>query len=258
MALTQAQVRAQELAALGLPRNATADQINLRLRTVTPGTIEDPRTGLPYTHATAVDQGSNQAIGQIVGGAGLGLTVGEIAAGLARIFGAGAAAGETGAATAGAGEAGAATAGAGEAAAGGAGGGAAAAGAASNVFKVAKFAAITDFLGYIAWMFHPQTLLRAVEFLIGILLAGWGIYILTSSSARRGGASSSIVHRAIGATPAGRAIRVSQGRRMGRREGQREAARMEARQKETRSQRERSAVERQQINRRARESARSN
>lgn len=255
MALTLDQIRTQELAALGLPPNATAAQINQRLRRVTPGTVIDNRTGLPYTHATALDEGSNQALGQIVGGAGLGLTLGEISAGLARLFGAG----EAGAAaTAGASEAGAA--GAGETAAGagaGAGAGTAASNVASNVFKVAKFAAVADFLAYIAWMFHPQTLLRAVEFIMGVLISGWGIYILTARSARGGGSSSRIVTRAIGATPGiGRAVRMSQGRRMGRREGQREAARMEARQRETRSQREASAVEREQINRNARETAR--
>lgn len=255
MALSPDQVRAQELAALGLPPNATAGQINQRLRRVTPGTAIDNRTGLPFTHNTAVDEGSNQVIGQIVGGAGLGLTLGEIGAGLARLFGAGTAAGEAGAGAAGAGEAGAGAAGAGEAAAGGAGAGGAAAGAASNVFKVAKFAAVADFLAYIAWMFHPQTLLRVVEFIMGVLIGGWGIYILTARSARGGGASSHIVTRALGATPAGRVMRVRQGRRMGRREGQREAARMEARQQETRSQREASAVERERINRSARETA---
>lgn len=259
MALTLDQIRTQELAALGLPPNATANQINQRLRRVTPGTVQDPKTGLPYTHATAVDQGSNQALGQIVGGVGLGLTLGEIGAGIARIFGAGAAASEAGTAGAGAGEAGGAAAGAGEAAASGAGAGAGAAGTASNIFKVAKFAAVTDFLGYIAWILHPQTLLRTVEFIVGILLSGWGIYILTARSARGGGASSHpILRRAISVTPAGRAARVAQGRRMGRHEGQREAARMEARQRETRSQRESSAVEREQINRRARETARNN
>lgn len=257
MALTPTQVRTQELAALGLPPNATAAQINQRLRRVTPGTAIDNRTGLPFTHATAVDEGSNQVIGQIVGGAGLGLTLGEIAAGLARIFGAGEAAAGAGEASAGTAETGSAAAGTGEAAAGGAGaGGGAAAGAASNIFKVAKFAAVADFLAYIAWIFHPQTLLRVVEFIVGILLGGWGIYILTARSARGGGASSHVVTRALGATPAGRVMRVRQGRRMGRREGQREAARMEARQAETRSQREASAVEREQINRRARETAR--
>lgn len=256
MALTPTQVRTQELAALGLPPNATADQINQRLRRVTPGTAIDNRTGLPFTHATAVDEGSNQALGQIVGGAGLGLTLGEITAGLARIFGAGEAAVGAGEASAGAAETGSAAAGTGEAAAGAGAGGGAAAGAASNIFKVAKFAAVADFLAYIAWIFHPQTLLRVVEFIVGILLGGWGIYILTARSARGGGASSHVVTRALGATPAGRVMRVRQGRRMGRREGQREAARMEARQRETRSQREASAVERERINLDARRTAR--
>jgi hypothetical protein len=253
MPLTLDQVRTQELAALGLPPNATANQINQRLRRVTPGTAVDNRTGLPFTHATAVDEGSNQALGQIVGGAGLGLALGEVAAGITRLFGGAAATSEAGTAAAGAGEAGSAAAGGGEAAAGAGAGGGAAAGAASNIFKVAKFAAVADFLAYIAWIFHPQTLLRVVEFIMGVLIGGWGIYILTARSARSGsGSSSHLVTRALGATPAGRVARVAQGRRMGRREGQREAARMESRQKETRSQREASAVEREQINRNAR------
>jgi hypothetical protein len=114
-----------------------------------------------------------------------------------------------------------------------------------------------DFLKWIAWMFHPLNWLRMAEFLIGTLLAGWGIYILTARSARGGGASSHPVIRSVlSATPAGRAARVARGRRMGRHEGQREAARMEARQRETRPQREASAVEREQINRNARQSVR--
>lgn len=114
-----------------------------------------------------------------------------------------------------------------------------------------------DFLKLIAWLFYPHNILRAVEFVVGILLGGWGIYILSARSARGGGASSHpVLRRAISVTPAGRAMRVSQGRRMGRHEGQREAARMEARQEVTRPQREASAIEREQIGRSARQAAR--
>lgn len=114
---------------------------------------------------------------------------------------------------------------------------------------------IGDFFSYIAWIFHPLNILRVVEFITGANLFLVGIYLLT----RRGGGSatsSPIVRRAIQASPAGRIIRVRQGARMGRYEGQREAARMEARQAETRTQREASAVEREQINRNARQTAR--
>lgn len=116
----------------------------------------------------------------------------------------------------------------------------------------------TDFLKLIAWLFDPHHILRAVEFVAGIVLTSWGLYILTRGmgGGRSGASSHPVIRRAISVTPAGRAVRISQGRRMGRHEGQREAARMEERQKVTRPQREASARERQEINRNARESAR--
>lgn len=112
---------------------------------------------------------------------------------------------------------------------------------------------VGDFLSFISWLFHPLNWLRLAEFIWGTFIGAIGLYMLAR---RGGGASSRIVRRAISATPAGRAARVAQGRRMGRYEGQREAARMEARQTETRQQRESSAVERERINRRARQTAR--
>lgn len=116
---------------------------------------------------------------------------------------------------------------------------------------------VGDFLSYIAWIFHPLNVLRVVEFIAGFNLFIVGVYVLVRSRGGRSGATSSpIVRRAIQASPAGRVVRVRQGRRMGRYEGQREAARMEARQAETRSQRESSAIERQEINRNARQSVR--
>lgn len=112
---------------------------------------------------------------------------------------------------------------------------------------------VGDFLSYIAWIFHPLNILRVVEFLAGMNLFLVGIYLLTRGRSGRSGATSSpIIRRAIQASPAGRTIRVRQGTRMGRYEGQREAARMEARQAETLSQRQQSANERVQINRNAR------
>jgi hypothetical protein len=116
----------------------------------------------------------------------------------------------------------------------------------------------TDFFKLIVWLFYPHNILRAVEFVTGLALVGWGISILGKGlgSGRRGASSHPVIRRAISVTPAGRAIRVSQGRRMGRHEGQREAARMEARQSETLSQRQASANERVQINRNARQAPR--
>jgi hypothetical protein len=149
-------------------------------------------------------------------------------------------------------------AGAGAAAAGG-GAASSAANAAGNAATAAKygafglsFGALTDFLGYIGWLFHPLNWLRLVEFITGMALIGWGIYMLTQ---RRGttGNITGTARRIISMTPAGREIRMAQGRRMGRHEGQREAARMEARQAETLGARQRSARERVQINRNARE-----
>lgn len=110
---------------------------------------------------------------------------------------------------------------------------------------------VEDFLSYIAWLFHPLNFLRAAEFLLGIIVGGYGIWLLTSRSGRGLG-------RAVTAVPVvGRTIRVAQGTRMGRHEGQREAARMRARQRETLGQRRESAYERERINLDARQSARS-
>lgn len=252
MALTTTQVRTMELAALGLPPNATANQINQRLRTVTPGTTIDNRTGLPYTPTTLADvnKGFGAVLGRVIGLIGGGIVLGETGAGVAGIPGA-VATGETaGGSGAAAGAAAGEATGTGAAASAGAGAGAAT--TATNVFKAAKFASVAEFLSYMAWILNPHTLLRAVEFLFGVFIGAWGIYLLTTS--RGGGAMGATARRIVHLTPAGRVIRTSQGRRMGRREGQREAARMEARQAETLSQREASARERVRINRDARNS----
>lgn len=126
-----------------------------------------------------------------------------------------------------------------------------------SIFGI-NFSSITDFFNFIGWLFDPHTMLRAVEFVAGLVLVGWGLHLVTQGRSVGGGSTSRIVRRAIQATPVGREMRVIQGRRMGRYEGQREAARMEARQRETRSVRESSANERAQISRSARERARDN
>jgi hypothetical protein len=87
---------------------------------------------------------------------------------------------------------------------------------------------------------------------VGMFLGAWGVYLLTS----RGSAAGATARRIVSLTPAGRTIRVAQGARMGRHEGQREAARMQARQRDTRGARESSALERERINRSARQTAR--
>lgn len=108
---------------------------------------------------------------------------------------------------------------------------------------------VSDFLSYIAWIFYPTHILRAIEFVVGIVLILFGITHFRGF----GG----LGRRAISATPVGRVIRVRQGTRMGRYEGQREAARMEARQIETRSVRQSSAYERERTAHDARRRARS-
>lgn len=108
---------------------------------------------------------------------------------------------------------------------------------------------VSDFLSYIAWIFYPANLLRAVEFVLGIVLILFG---LTKFRGIGG-----FGRAAISATPVGRIIRVRQGTRMGRYEGQREAARMRARQAETRGARQESAYEREVTARDARRRARS-
>lgn len=90
---------------------------------------------------------------------------------------------------------------------------------------------IGDFLSWIAWMFNPLNWLRLAQFIVGMLLMFFGMYLLfqrrpLSSS----GAGIGRVSRQLAAfTPPGRALNVSRGRRMGRREGQVEAGRLEGR-----------------------------
>lgn len=95
MALTAKQIVTEELAQLGLtPGEATAAKINSALKTHFGGAaippVMDPRTGLPYTQATAADAGSGNLAGKIFGSIALGYA-GAFAAGLT---GAGAAADE--------------------------------------------------------------------------------------------------------------------------------------------------------------------
>ena len=136
--------------------------------------------------------------------------------------------------------------------------------AGEQVVKAAPFgigSAITstnDFLNFISWIFHPLSWLRMAEFLVGLLFffAGLRPYLRSSGSPTLASTGAGL-NRIISATPAGRAMRIQQGRRMGTREGQREASRMQARREVTRSEREASARERHEREVRTRRAARS-
>lgn len=130
---------------------------------------------------------------------------------------------------------------AGTGAAAGAGGGI----AGSTLIKGAGLAGVTaaissttDFLQWVAWLFHPRNWLRVAEFVSGGVLLIFGLN-LTFGGSRRSplrdtGAGIARVTRKLGAaTPAGRAQRMARGRRAGKYEGEVEHARLQAR-RETR------------------------
>ena len=112
---------------------------------------------------------------------------------------------------------------------------------------------VVDFLKWIAWLFHPANILRAVEFIVGILMMAWGLKMMTQP---RHGQPRHVLRDVIGATFIGRKLRQREGRRMGTREGQRESARMAARREQTREERSASAHERERITINARQAAR--
>jgi hypothetical protein len=82
VALTPAQVLSDELASIGLRPGATASQIKTALTAHYPGGLgtsaTDPRTGLPYTTATAKDAGSGNLFGIIIGGGAFGYGLGAL------------------------------------------------------------------------------------------------------------------------------------------------------------------------------------
>lgn len=185
-ATTVAQARLLELKALGLGPHANAGQIvtaiNKRYGSNPP--VLDNRTGLPYTHATARAAGSGQLGPKIVGG----ILGGEAAGGIldsilsGTLFsGGGAAAGAADAAVdTGVGAAPAA------AAAGGTGAGAAGV-AAGGLFAASSggITSVLDFLKFIAWIFHPQNILRAVEFIVGVILMIFGFHTALQARGER-------------------------------------------------------------------------
>jgi hypothetical protein len=99
---------------------------------------------------------------------------------------------------------------------------------------------ITDvgtFLSWIAWIFHPRNILRAVEFLTGIAVMFYGLHSVLvqqygaanpAAEATRRGAG--VAGDVIGGTVIGHEVRRAQGRRSGR-----SAARMESRRQERNS-----------------------
>lgn len=226
--ITAGQARVDELKALGLKANATAAQINAALTKHYPSGLPtsdtDPKTGLPYTQATAKAAGSGNIVGNI-----LGALTGGAAADL--LLGGAGAAGAIDSADAGAADT-ATTAATGATASGGAT--SAATGAAAGGAKGLVSAAITsplDFLMFIAWIFHPRTLLRAVEFLSGIALMAFGLWV----QIRGGSGTPSVFGRAGGAilegTAAGRATGGAFRGRRSRSEG-RQSARQDRRNRE--------------------------
>lgn len=119
-----------------------------------------------------------------------------------------------------------------------------------------------DFMKWVAWIFHPVNILRAVEFLTGMTLLYLGIrpYLQRQGAptlASTGQGVQRIVTTALAPTPVGREMRAAQGTRMGKREGQRESARMTARRQATSSEREASSRERHERETRNRKAARS-
>ena len=109
----------------------------------------------------------------------------------------------------------------------------------SNVISSAANAitSVTDFLAWIAWIFHPLNLLRAVEFLTGFALFMYGISTLMSHArhnARTHRSSVRSIFSGIFAlTPADRVKYAIRGRQQGKRDVAYREARHRARGKAT-------------------------
>lgn len=88
---------------------------------------------------------------------------------------------------------------------------------------------VTDFLKWIAWIFHPLNILRTVEFLVGFQLILVGIWVMVQHW--RGAdaqAPMRLLGEAASMTPPGRTLRVARGKRLGK-----SLARSETRRKQT-------------------------
>ena len=87
--------------------------------------------------------------------------------------------------------------------------------AAKGAVKAVKSTA--DFFKWIAWIFHPLNILRIVEFQVGFPLIIMGIAIM--AKVWTGGSGEEPMHllsKAASVTPAGRAVRVAKGARIGK------------------------------------------
>ena len=101
-----------------------------------------------------------------------------------------------------------------------------------DIFKGAA-AAVKDtgtFLQWIAWLFHPKNVLRAVEFVTGLTILGFGLHTLLAvyKDAPQTGAAPRAAQRvrtaageAVSMTPVGRAARVTRARKAGKRAARR-------------------------------------
>lgn len=102
-----------------------------------------------------------------------------------------------------------------------------------DIFKGASKAVsgTTDFLKWIAWIFHPLNILRIVEFQVGFPLIVMGIAIMAKVwGGSTGEAPMKLLGDAVSMTPAGRAVRVAKGARVGK-----GLAKSEARRRQTNS-----------------------
>lgn len=87
---------------------------------------------------------------------------------------------------------------------------------------------VAGFLKFVAWIFHPRNLLRAAEFVTGLILMGFGLqasmqaFRESRGSGRQRSGLGRVVRRAAGATPAGRVVRVRKAVSAGRSQAKRE------------------------------------
>lgn len=88
---------------------------------------------------------------------------------------------------------------------------------------------IVDFLKFIAWIFHPVNLLRAVEFLTGIGLMFYGLSVLVKGAVRSSATHRTSVIGGIKSAFSKPEDHVAAGRAAGTRQGERDVAYREAR-----------------------------
>jgi hypothetical protein len=82
-----------------------------------------------------------------------------------------------------------------------------------------------DFLKWIAWLFHPLNLLRAVEFITGLATMFYGLNTLMGVMRRGSATHRTTIRSLFNWTPMGKARQISRARSRGRRAGQVQAER---------------------------------